>query len=90
MADVHPAMALPGPNKALSREQGEPRGSAKEVVSEKTNCLMLQVYQRREDMTSCHSDNLHALITFQEQELRMQVTRIALWTKSRWAQGVFY
>ena len=45
--------------------------------------------QRREDMTSCRSDNLHALITFQEQEMRMQVTRMALW-KSQRALGVFY
>ena len=46
--------------------------------------------QRREDMTSRRSDNLHALITFQGQESWMQVSRIALWTKSRPAQGVFY
>ena len=38
--------------------------------------------QRREDMTSRRSDNLYALITFQGQESWMQVTRIALWTKS--------
>ena len=38
--------------------------------------------QRREDMTSRRSDNLYVLITFQEQESWMQVTRIALWTKS--------
>ena len=46
--------------------------------------------QRREDMTSCRSDNLDALITLQGQESRMQVTRMALWTKSRWALSVFY
>ena len=32
-------------------------------------------------MSRC-SDNLYALITFQGQESWMQVTRIALWTKS--------
>ena len=36
-------------------------------------------------MTSHRSDNLDALITFQGQESRMQVTRMALWTKSQWA-----
>ena len=41
-------------------------------------------------MTSRRSDNLSALITFQGQELWMQVTRIALWTKSRRAHGVLY
>jgi len=41
-------------------------------------------------MTSRRSDNLDALITFQGQESRMQVTRMALWTKSRWALSVFY
>ena len=41
-------------------------------------------------MTSRHSDNLTTLITFQGQELQMQVTRMALWTKSRWALSVFY
>ena len=46
--------------------------------------------QRREDMTSRRSDNLYALITFQGQESWMQVSRIALWTKSRRAQDVFY
>ena len=46
--------------------------------------------QRREDMMSRRSDNLYALITFQGQESWMQVTRISLWTKSRWAHGVFY
>ena len=35
-------------------------------------------------------DSLYTLITFQGQESWMQVTRIALWTKSQWAQGVFY
>ena len=39
---------------------------------------------------SRRSENLDALITFQGQELRMQVTRMALWTKSRWALSVFY
>ena len=38
--------------------------------------------QRREDMTSCHSDNLHTPITFQGQEPQMQFARMALWTKS--------
>ena len=37
--------------------------------------------QRREDMTSRRSNNLDALITFQGQGSRMQVTRMALWTK---------
>ena len=46
--------------------------------------------QRREAMTSRRSDNLYALITFQGQESWMQVTRIALWTKSQRAHGVFY
>ena len=46
--------------------------------------------QRREDMTSRRSYNLDALITFQGQESRMQATRMALWTKSRWALSVFY
>ena len=46
--------------------------------------------QRREDMTSRRSDYLHALITFQGQESWMQATGMALWTKSRWALGVFY
>ena len=46
--------------------------------------------QRREDMTSRRSNNLYALITIQGQESWMQVTRIALWTKSRRAHGVFY
>ena len=46
--------------------------------------------QRREDMTSRRSDNLYALIIFQGQESWMQVTRIALWTKSQRAHGVFY
>ena len=41
-------------------------------------------------MTSRRSDNLYAMITFQGQESWMQVTRIALWTKSRQAHGVFY
>ena len=45
--------------------------------------------QRREDMTSRRSDNLHTLITFQGQESQTQVTRMALWTKSRWALSVF-
>ena len=39
-------------------------------------------------MTSRCSDNLDTLITFQGQESQMQVTRIALWTKSRWALSV--
>jgi len=42
------------------------------------------------NVISCRSDNLHALITFQGQESRMQVTRMALRTKSRWALSVFY
>ena len=50
----------------------------------------LETPQRREDMTSRRSDNSDALITFQGQESRMQVTRMALWTKSRWALNVFY
>jgi len=41
-------------------------------------------------MTSRRSDNLDALITFQWQESRMQVTRMALWTMSRWALSFFY
>ena len=41
-------------------------------------------------MTSRRSDNSDALITFQGQESRMQVTRMALWTKSQWALSVFY
>ena len=41
-------------------------------------------------MTSRCSDSLHTLITFQGQESQMQATRMALWTKSRWALGVFY
>ena len=46
--------------------------------------------QRREDMTSHRSENLDVLITFQGQESQMQVTRMALWTKSQWALSVFY
>ena len=46
--------------------------------------------QRREDMMSCRSGNLYTLITFQGQETWVQVTWIALWTKSRRVQGVFY
>ena len=46
--------------------------------------------KRREDMTSRRSNYLDALITFQGQESRMQFTRMALWTKSRWALCVFY
>ena len=57
----------------------------------KTTTTHLTVHtQRREDMTSCRSDNLYALITFQGQQLWMQVTRIALWMKSRRVHGVFY
>jgi len=41
-------------------------------------------------MTSRRSYNLDTLITFQGQESRMQATRMALWTKSRWALSVFY
>ena len=51
---------------------------------------LIGYFQRREDVTSHRSDNLSALITFQRQELWMQVTRIALWTKSRRVHGVFY
>ena len=40
-------------------------------------------------MSHC-SDNLHTLITFQGEELWMQVTRIAQWTKSQWAHSVIY
>ena len=40
-------------------------------------------------MSHC-SDNLHTLITFQGEELWMQVTRIARWTKSQWAHSVIY
>ena len=36
-------------------------------------------------MTSCRSDYLHTLITFQGQESWMKVTGMALWTKPRWA-----
>ena len=36
-------------------------------------------------MTSCRSDYLHTLITFQGQESWMEVTGIALRTKPRWA-----
>ena len=35
-----------------------------------------------EDMTSRHSDNQHALMTFQRQESWMQATRIVLLAKS--------
>ena len=55
-----------------------------------TLCSDNGVGQRREDMMSCCGDNLHTLITFQGQESRMQVTRMALWTKSRCALSVFY
>ena len=41
-------------------------------------------------MTSRRSNCLHGLITFQGQELRIQVTRMALRTKSRWVLGVFW
>ena len=34
-------------------------------------------------MMSRRSDNQHALVMFQGEESWMQVTRIALWTKSR-------
>ena len=51
---------------------------------------LIHAGQRREDMTSRRSNNLYALITFQGQESWMQVARIALWTKSRRAHGVFY
>ena len=53
-------------------------------------CMFIWYVQRREDMTSHRSENLDALITFQGQESRMQDTRMALWTKSRWALSVFY
>ena len=36
-----------------------------------------------------HSDNWCALMTFQEQELCKQATRIALWGKSQRAHWVF-
>ena len=36
-----------------------------------------------------HRDNWCALMTFQEQELCKQATRIALWGKSQWAHWVF-
>ena len=39
--------------------------------------------QMRGDMMSRRSDNQHALVMFQGEESWMQVTRIALWTKSR-------
>ena len=65
--------------------EGGGRGYMCNVCVSCLNCS-----QRREDMTSHRSDNLHALITFQGKESRMQVTRIALWTKSRWALSVFY
>ena len=37
-------------------------------------------------MTSRRSENLDALITFQGQETRMQVTRTVLWTVTMGAQ----
>ena len=61
--------------------------SGKKMV---TGVQVITASQRREDMTSRRSDNLDALITFQGQESRMQATRMALWTKSRWALSVFY
>ena len=53
-------------------------------------CFTVVLVQRGEDMTSCRSNNLYTLITFQGQESRMQVTGNALWTKSRWVLSVFY
>ena len=40
-------------------------------------------------MTSHRSNDLYTQITFQGQESRMQVTGMALWTKSRWVLIVF-
>ena len=74
----------------MFRNQFSICGSSK-IQSHDSSFLEIEVYnQRREDMTSRRSDNLYALVTCQGQESLMQVTRIALWTKSRRAHCVFY
>ena len=62
--------------------------SCKPCTGQTANRKFTASATRREDMISHCSDNLHILITFQE--LWMQVTRIAQWTRSQWAHSVFW